>query len=130
MHSAASSMSTWADLVGDLTAQQRGEARLMDFSVAYYRTLAGVHYPSDNRAGLALGQYLVQRHLPGHLAELYACDKASAKAIKAYVENKIQQLSHDHPLDWAVWKPEFFAFTEFDDLAADVQAGLVEAVSH
>jgi len=86
----------------------------MDFSVAYYRTLAGVHYPSDNRAGLALGQYLVQKHLPEHLAKLYACDKASAKAIKDYVQKKIEQLNSEHPLDWAVWKPEFFAFTDFD----------------
>merc|ERR1712127_53576 len=112
MHSAASSMSTWADVVGNLTAQQRDEVRLMDFSVAYYRTLAGVHYPMDNRAGLALGQYLMRKHLPGHLAKLYSCDKASAKAIKSYVKSKIQQLDHAHPLDWAVWKPEHFAFTD------------------
>jgi len=115
MHSAASSMSAWVDIVGNLTDQQRGEGRLLDFSVAYYRTLAGVHFPSDNRAGLALGQYLVQRHLPGHLARLYACDAASAKAIEEYVTAKIERLNSEVPLDWATWRPEKFVFTEFDD---------------
>jgi len=119
MHSAASSLSVWVDIVGNLTDQQRGEARLLDFSVAYFRTLAGVHFPSDNRAGLALGQYLVQKHLPEHLAKLYSCDESSERAIKKYVEEKISRLSRTDPLDWATWKPDHFAFTEFDDLSAE-----------
>lgn len=128
MHSAASSMSAWVDIVGNLTGQQRDEARLLDFSVAYFRTLAGVHFPSDNRAGLALGRYLVQKHLPGHLAKHYACDKGSEKAIKRYVESKIEQLNRAHPLDWATWKPDHFAFPEFDGLSADEKDMLIKAV--
>jgi len=125
MHSAASSISTWADVVGDLTDEQREEARLLDFSIAYFRTLAGVHYPSDNRAGLALGRFLVQKHLPDHLAERYSCDQKSARAIKDYVKKKVERLNREHPLNWATWKPDHFAFTEFDNLSPNEKRRLV-----
>merc|ERR1712151_977342 len=101
MHSAASSLSTWIDVVGNLSQMQRSEARLLDYSIAYFRTLAGVHYESDNRAGLALGQLILQEKLPAHLAEKYSCDKATKLEIESYVRRKIETLKLDYPLDWA-----------------------------
>merc|ERR1719499_875635 len=106
MHSAASSVSTWLDVVADLTPEQRDEVRLLDYSIAYFRTFAGVHYPSDNRAGLALGQYIVKSKLADHLAVKYACDSDSEARIKQYVQDKINNLP---PLDWSVWTPESWA---------------------
>lgn len=101
MHSAASSLSTWMEVVAEMTAEQREEARLLDYSIAYFRTLAGVHYESDNRAGLALGKGLIEGALPGFLADSFACDAASAVAIREYAENKIAGLN----LDWSTWTP-------------------------
>lgn len=101
MHSAASSLSTWMDVVADLTPAQREEARLLDYSIAYFRTLAGVHYESDNRAGLAMGKGIIERKLPEFLADMYACDDASASAINDYVVNKIKSVD----LDWSTWTP-------------------------
>jgi len=103
MHSAASSLSTWLDVVADLTPQQREEVRLLDYSIAYFRTFAGVHYPSDNRAGLALGQYIVKSKLADHLAVKYACDSASRASIRKYVQDKMGRLP---VLDWSVWTPK------------------------
>jgi len=103
MHSAASSVSTWLDVVADLTEEQRAEVRLLDYSIAYFRTFAGVHYPSDNRAGLALGQYIIQSKLADHLAANYGCDSNSEASIRDYVQKKINNLPS---LDWSVWTPE------------------------
>merc|ERR550532_106018 len=89
MHSAAPSISTWLDLVSVLTPVQRAEAQLLDFSIAYYRTFAGVHYDSDNRAGLQIGRSILVRALPGHLAEIYGCRASSRQAIQEYVTAKI-----------------------------------------
>jgi len=108
MHSAASSLSTWLEVVANLTDAQRAEVRLLDFSIAYWRTLAGVHYASDNRAGLALGQYIIRKSLPKHLAEMYNCDKNSRKSIEKYVQAKVKLLEKSQPLDWATWTPEFW----------------------
>merc|ERR1719203_1644552 len=102
MHSAASSVSTWLDLVSILTPVQRAEAQLLDFTIAYYRTFAGVHYDSDNRAGLQIGRSVLVRALPGYLAEVYGCNSASSDAISTYVARKVSQV----PLnDWATWTP-------------------------
>jgi len=56
MHSAASSASLWLAVVADLTEEQYCEVLRTDHSVAYARTIAGVHYPKDNIAGLNMGQ--------------------------------------------------------------------------
>ena len=57
MHSAASSASLWlAVVLEDLTPAQYCEALRVDYAVSYARTVAGVHYPTDNIAGLNLGK--------------------------------------------------------------------------
>merc|ERR1719323_1515597 len=89
MHSAASSISTWLELVSILKPEQRAEAQLLDFSIAYYRTFAGVHWDSDNRAGLQIGRAILVRALPDHLAEVYGCNRKSSDAIRSYVTEKV-----------------------------------------
>lgn len=108
MHSAASSMSAWLEVVADLTETQRAEVRLLDYSIAYWRTFAGVHYATDNRAGLALGQFIVKQKLPKHLASMYSCSGSAKKSIEKYVKSKVKLLEKTHPLDWASWTPEFW----------------------
>jgi hypothetical protein len=108
MHSAASSLSTWIEVVANLDQAQRNEARLLDYSISYFRTLAGVHYESDNRAGLALGQRILQEKLPTHLADRYSCDETSKREIESYVRGKIEALKLNHPLDWATWVPDYW----------------------
>jgi len=106
MHSAASSLSTWIDVVADLTDDQRAEVRLLDYSIAYFRSLAGVHYSSDNRAGLALGQHIMEKQLPKFLAERFSCDAASKENIFEYVSHKIRNNQQKQTLDWAAYTPD------------------------
>mmetsp|Transcript_19848 Transcript_19848/g.29226 ORF Transcript_19848/g.29226 Transcript_19848/m.29226 type:complete len:486 (-) Transcript_19848:159-1616(-) len=106
MHSAASSASTWMAVVADLTDDQKAEARLLDYSIAYYRSMAGVHYASDNRAGLALGQKIMNNKLPGYLADKYGCSPETRLAIMTRVLNKIEALNEE--LDWATYSPPGF----------------------
>eukprot|EP00040_Diaphanoeca_grandis_P044212 m.11628 g.11628 ORF g.11628 m.11628 type:complete len:569 (-) comp8907_c0_seq1:113-1819(-) len=89
MHSAASSSSTWMSVVFDLDPTEIDELRLMDFSVSYFRTMAGVHYRSDNKAGLALGQRVVKEKLPDFLAERYGCSAVTKQAIRDEVNRKL-----------------------------------------
>ena len=74
MHSAASVGSTWLAVVMNLTPAQHCQAKLVDYAVAYGRTVAGVHYASDNIAGLKLGQKIMEEKLPASLAEMYGSD--------------------------------------------------------
>lgn len=55
MHSAGSTCSLWVPALYKITAEQYTELVLTDFAVAYARTVAGVHYPQDNIAGLNIG---------------------------------------------------------------------------
>lgn len=80
MHSAASSASFWLAVVMDLTDEQYCEALRVDYAVAFARSCAGVHYPSDNTAGLNLGQAIIADKLPDHLAEKYGSDPANVRA--------------------------------------------------
>jgi len=80
MHSAASSASFWLDIVYDLTPAQLCEARRVDYAVAYARTVAGVHYPTDNIAGLNLGQEIMAEKLADHLVDLYGADRSKVQA--------------------------------------------------
>jgi hypothetical protein len=102
-------MSTWLDIVADLTSEQREEVRLLDYSVAIFRTFAGVHYDSDNRAGLQLGRRIVQEKLPDYLAETYGCSGFTRSAIKAHVQAKIATLHSmsrsASTFSWATWTP-------------------------
>jgi hypothetical protein len=70
MHSAASSASAYLPTLMDLTYHQVAETRKLDYAVAVSRSVAGVHYPSDNIAGLMLGQQIVVDKLPGLLESL------------------------------------------------------------
>lgn len=88
MHSAASVVSFWLPLVTNMTKDQICEAKALDFGVSYGRTLAGVHFPKDNTAGLNLGQELLARRLP-----MYLHQKFGAKIND--VKRKIHLLRHD-----------------------------------
>lgn len=94
MHSAASAASLWLAVVADLTEEQYCQVLRTDYGVAFARTVAGVHYASDNIAGLNLGQHLVANALPEHLASTYGASKAA-------VEAKIARLR----FDWATFDP-------------------------
>jgi len=94
MHSAASAASLWLATVADLTPEQYCQVLLTDYGIAFARTVAGVHYESDNIAGLNLGQLLVSRALPDYLATNFGADKAAAEA-------KIAKLR----FDWATFDP-------------------------
>ena len=74
MHSAASSASLYLAVLLDLTDAQLAEAQGLDCAVASFRTLAGVHYESDNMAGLSIGQEVIRRELPGYLQARYGSD--------------------------------------------------------
>lgn len=74
MHSASSAASFWLDVVMDLTDDQLCEARMLDWSVSYARTVAGVHYPTDNIAGLIVGQEILAQRLPTILKDEYGSD--------------------------------------------------------
>jgi membrane-associated phospholipid phosphatase len=74
MHSAASSSSLWMGVVLDLTEDELCEAKKVDYAVSFARTMAGVHYATDNIAGLTLGQELIARALPDHLRKKYGSD--------------------------------------------------------
>lgn len=80
MHSAASSASLYLAVVLDLTPSQLREARLLDCAVASFRSIAGVHYESDNMAGLAIGQEVLRRELPSFLSEHFGSDEAVVRA--------------------------------------------------
>ena len=90
MHSAASSASLYLAVLLDLNPTQLAEARNLDCAVASFRTLAGVHYESDNMAGLSIGQEVIRRELPGFLQTRYGSDP---DAVTAKIESVID--AHD-----------------------------------
>ena len=79
MHSAASCASFWMSVVFDLTDAQYCEALLTDYIVSYARTVAGVHYPTDNIVGLNLGQEMLADLLVDHLVDRYDADEQAAR---------------------------------------------------
>ena len=87
MHSAASSASLYMAVLMDLSPEQMAEAKRLDYSVATFRSAAGVHYDTDNRAGLALGQEVIAKQLPEYL-EQFGADPDKVRA-------KIDRLRHD-----------------------------------
>jgi len=88
MHSASSAASIWLAVVLDLTHEQWCEVKAVDYAVAYGRTVAGVHYHTDNIAGLNLGQEILARLMPDHFAAKYGSDPDAVRA-------KIQKLRFD-----------------------------------
>ena len=79
MHSAASAGSLWMPLVMKLSHAQWCEAKAVDYGIAYARTVAGVHYPTDNIAGLMVGQEILARKLPWYLSQRYGSDPVKVK---------------------------------------------------
>jgi len=79
MHSAASAGSFWLNIVADLTEKQLCEARKLDYAVSYARTVAGVHYPQDNIAGLMAGQEILHELLPQYLHKTYGSVKKDVR---------------------------------------------------
>jgi hypothetical protein len=68
----------------NLSEEQICEARMLDYSVAYARTVAGVHYDIDNIAGLMMGQEILAQKLPRYLQDEYGADYTAVKeAIEA-----------------------------------------------
>lgn len=90
MHSAASSASLYLAVLLDLNETQLAEAQHLDCAVASFRTFAGVHYESDNMAGLSIGQEVIRRELPGFLQARYGSDP---NAVAAKIDNVIA--AHD-----------------------------------
>merc|ERR550539_756068 len=84
MHSAASTASVFLPVVLSLTAAQIRETQLVDCAVATFRSFAGVHYETDNMAGLAIGQEIIRRELPKMLSREYgsSIEKVQAKLDK------------------------------------------------
>ena len=78
MHSAASSSSLWLAVVMNLTPEQVAETRRLDWAVSRFRTVAGVHYDTDNRAGLAIGQEVIAQQLPAFL-QTFGADPAAVQ---------------------------------------------------
>jgi len=79
MHSAASAGSMWISTVLNLTPEQYCEVQKVDYAISYARTVAGVHYPTDNTAGLNLGQQVLARHLPFYLHQKYGAKRAEIR---------------------------------------------------
>jgi len=94
MHSAASNISFWLQVIMNLTPAQLCEAKKVDYAVAYARTVAGVHFPDDNLAGLKMGQEIVARALPQHLDNKYG-------SSKSYVKEKVK----NNRFDWNDYDP-------------------------
>jgi hypothetical protein len=81
-------------VVADLTADQYCQALRTDYAVSFARTVAGVHYTTDNIAGLNLGQKVLADKLPGYLSETYGADPQA-------VQQKIDLLR----FDWNTFDP-------------------------
>lgn len=79
MHSASSAASLWMAVVLELTPAQWCEVKAVDYAISFARTVAGVHYPSDNIAGLNIGQEIMARKLPAYLASKYGSDVAEVQ---------------------------------------------------
>ena len=94
MHSASSAASLWLAVVADLTADQYCQVLRTDYAVSLARTVAGVHYTTDNIAGLNLGQKVLADKLAAHLSEKYGADPQ-------VVQDKIDSLT----FDWNTFDP-------------------------
>lgn len=72
MHSAAAgAAATVVKVLFDLTEADQMMVDMTAHNMAHFRTVAGVHYPQDNRVGLWLGQETVVRLLPALMEQEY-----------------------------------------------------------
>lgn len=74
MHSAGSAMSTWLPAIMELSEEEYCQVLLTDYWVSYARTVAGVHYVTDNIAGLTIGSKVVAEKMPRIFQERYGGD--------------------------------------------------------
>ncbi|KAL3940470.1 MAG: hypothetical protein SGARI_000952 [Bacillariaceae sp.] len=86
MHSAASTLSFWLPVVVKLTPAQYCEALRVDYAVSYARTVAGVHYPQDNYAGLNLGKEVILEKFPDMMYERYGADPEAVRSRMEYLK--------------------------------------------
>lgn len=71
MHSAAAgAIALVIKVMFDLTGMDRHEVDMTAYDMAFFRTRAGVHYPTDNSIGLWMGEETVTRWLPDVLLEI------------------------------------------------------------
>lgn len=71
MHSAAAGAAgAVIKVILDLSEDSRRAIDLASRNMAYFRSIAGVHYPQDNRIGLWAGQEVVARTLPRKLTAI------------------------------------------------------------
>lgn len=80
MHSAGSTLSMWFPALFKLSPEDYEQALLVDHAVAVARTVAGVHYPQDNIAGLNIGQRIIREELPAFAAKSYGYDATLVRA--------------------------------------------------
>lgn len=80
MHSAASNISFWMQVMFKLTDAQVCEAMKIDYGVSYARTIAGVHYKQDNLAGLNMGKEVIRLDIAKYLHDHFDADEAAAQA--------------------------------------------------
>lgn len=96
MHSAASSSSLWlAVVLKDMKPEHYCEALRMDYGVSYARTVAGVHFPTDNIAGLNLGMAVLSHKMPSYFAEKFGSDP-----------NRVRAKLERYSFDWADFDPK------------------------
>ena len=88
MHAAASAASFWMAVVMDLSHDQWCELKALDYGIAYARTIAGVHYYTDDIAGLNIAQEILAQALPTHLEEKYGSNRQA-------VEEKVAMMRFD-----------------------------------
>lgn len=79
MHSAAASISMWLPVVAMLKPEQLRAAKMQDLAVSMGRSIAGVHYLTDNIDGLKMGQEVLARELPAYLEKRYCADPVKVK---------------------------------------------------
>jgi hypothetical protein len=91
MHSAA--FGAQAAVIRVMLTLSPDEAQDVDLAArngAYFRNVAGVHYPQDNRVGLWLGGETVRRALPAKLAAI------------GYDQVEVEQILTDTVFDWSM----------------------------
>lgn len=80
--------------------------KLVDFAVAWGRTIAGVHHEDDNIAGLDMGQEIIARLLPDHLAEIYGADRSKVLEKVEAMRFSWRDFNPKEPCpgtDWMQW---------------------------
>jgi len=101
MHSAASNASFWMTILFSLTEEQKCQALRTDYAVSFGRSVAGVHYSTDNLDGLNLGQAVLADELAGYLSLMYGAD-----------EQAIQRKIDENRFNWYLFDP--FSCQVFD----------------